>query len=144
MQPEHRDTIVGLFRSFLTRCLALPEIVLTGWMDAIADLGLEDMTEQVRALFEEALFGTCKYRPSWPTKGPASKADVQARCNPSSVGIMARTFTARSASSHRTRATLAAIMLPSTSAPISMQTPARKNPQRWAGKTRNWQPTGPI
>ncbi len=53
LHPEHRDAIVGFFRSFLTRCPAPPEIVLTGWMDAIADLGLEDMTEQVRALFEE-------------------------------------------------------------------------------------------
>jgi hypothetical protein len=54
LYPEHRDAIVGFFRSFLTRCPTPPEIVLTGWMDAIADLGLEDMTEQVRALFEEA------------------------------------------------------------------------------------------
>ena len=53
LHPEHRDTIVGFFRSFLTRCPVPPEIVLTGWMDAIADLGLEDMTEQVRVLFEE-------------------------------------------------------------------------------------------
>ncbi len=53
LNPEHRDTIVGFFRSFLTRWPQPSEIVLTGWMDAIADLGLEDMTEQVRALFDD-------------------------------------------------------------------------------------------
>lgn len=53
LHPERRDAIVGFFRSFLIRRPAPPEIVLTGWMDAIADLGLEDMTEQVRALFQD-------------------------------------------------------------------------------------------
>ena len=52
-RPEHRDAIVDFFRSFLTRCPASPQIVLVGWMDAIADLGLEDMTGQVQALFQE-------------------------------------------------------------------------------------------
>ncbi|PIL21273.1 hypothetical protein P775_05225 [Puniceibacterium antarcticum] len=28
--------------------------------------------------FSEALFRTCKYRPNWPTKGFATKADAQA------------------------------------------------------------------
>jgi Protein of unknown function (DUF1186)/SEC-C motif len=51
--PEHRDAIVGFFRSFLTRCPTSPQIVLTGWMDAIADLGLEDMSGQVQALFQD-------------------------------------------------------------------------------------------
>mgnify|MGYP006275444399 FL=1 len=42
-----------LFRSFVNRCPEASEIVLTGWIDATADLGLEDMTEQVRAVFED-------------------------------------------------------------------------------------------
>mgnify|MGYP002179459186 CR=1 FL=1 len=29
-------------------------------------------------LFSEALFRTCKYRPDWPTKGFATRADAQA------------------------------------------------------------------
>ena len=28
--------------------------------------------------FSEALFRTCKYRPDWPTKGFATRADAQA------------------------------------------------------------------
>lgn len=44
MRPEQRDAVVGFFRSFLIRCPASSEIVLAGWMDANADLGLEDMT----------------------------------------------------------------------------------------------------
>ena len=37
--------------------------------------------------FSEALFRTCKYRPDWPTKGFATKADAQAwvRANPPAV-----------------------------------------------------------
>jgi hypothetical protein len=50
---EYRDAIVGFFRSFLIRCPAADEIVLAGWMDAVAELGLEDMTGDVQALFQE-------------------------------------------------------------------------------------------
>lgn len=52
-RPEYRDAIVGFFRTFLIRCPKSPEIVLTGWMDAISDLGLEDMSGQVKALFQD-------------------------------------------------------------------------------------------
>jgi hypothetical protein len=55
LHPEHRAAIDAFFRSFLTRFPEAPEDVLTGWMDVIADLGLEDMTEDVRALFETGL-----------------------------------------------------------------------------------------
>lgn len=55
LHPEHRAAIGAFFRSFLTRCPEAPEGVLTGWMDAIADLGLEDMTEDVRMLFQQGL-----------------------------------------------------------------------------------------
>ena len=53
LHPDHRETILGFFRSFLTRCPESSEIALTGWIDAIADLGLEDMTGEVRSLFQE-------------------------------------------------------------------------------------------
>ena len=52
-RPEYRDGIVGFFRSFLIRFPTNGEIVLTSWMDAVADLGLEDMTEDVLALFQQ-------------------------------------------------------------------------------------------
>ncbi len=55
LHPEHRAAIGAFFRSFLARCPEAPEDVLTGWTDAIADLGLEDMTEDVRMLFQQDL-----------------------------------------------------------------------------------------
>jgi hypothetical protein len=64
LHPDHREAILGFFRSFLTRCPESSEIVLTGWIDSIADLGLEDMTEDVRALFEKGLISPqfCDFR----------------------------------------------------------------------------------
>jgi hypothetical protein len=53
LHPEHRDAIVAFVRSFLTRRPKSPEVLLVAWTDAVADLGLEDMTGQVRTLFEE-------------------------------------------------------------------------------------------
>ena len=55
LHADHRAAIEDFFRSFLTRYPAPPVDVLTGWMDAIADLGLEDMTKQVRTLFEKEM-----------------------------------------------------------------------------------------
>ena len=77
--------------------------------------------------FSEALFRTCKYRPDWPTKGFATKADAQAwvRANPP-AGITTSTSTAPSASSLQTRATLAMIVQRWPTAPCSMQIYAHK------------------
>ena len=38
--------------------------------------------------FSEALFRTCKYRPNWPTKGFAARADAQAWGNPPICGAV--------------------------------------------------------
>jgi len=55
LHPDHSATIEDYFRTFRSRCPEVPLEVLTGWVDAIADLGLEDMTEDVRAVFDKDL-----------------------------------------------------------------------------------------
>ena len=55
LHPEHRAVIEDYFRTFRSRCPKAASGVLTGWMDAIADLGLDDMTEEVRAVFDKGL-----------------------------------------------------------------------------------------
>ena len=92
----------------------------------------------------EARFRTCKYRPDWPTKGFATKADAQAwvkSCanwyngKPLHSAIRFVTPTARHAG--HDRVTLANR--------ASLHANARlQNPERWSGKTRNWQAAGPV
>ncbi len=55
LHPVHRATIEDYFRTFCSRCPEVPSDVLIGWMDSIADLGLEDMSEDVRRVFEKGL-----------------------------------------------------------------------------------------
>ena len=94
--------------------------------------------------FSEALFRTCKYRPNWPAKGFATKADAQAWVKSFAnwyngehlhSGIRFVTPDARHAG--HDRATLA------SRASLYANAKAR-NPERWSGKTRNWQPAGPV
>lgn len=94
--------------------------------------------------FSEALFRTCKYRPDWPTKGFATRADAQSwvqtfvswyNCDHLHSAIRFVTPVARHAG--HDRATLA------NRASLYANERA-KNPKRWSGKTRNWQPTGPV
>lgn len=53
--PGERPAIESYFRTFRQRCPKAPTDVLTGWMDAIAALGLEDMSETVREVFDQNL-----------------------------------------------------------------------------------------
>ncbi|NHQ75065.1 transposase family protein [Roseovarius gahaiensis] len=94
--------------------------------------------------FSEALFRTCKYRQDWPRKGFATKADAQSwvksfvgwyNCDHLHSAIRFVTPDARHTG--HDRATLANR--------ASLYANARtQNPQRWSGKTRNWQPAGPV
>ena len=94
--------------------------------------------------FSEALFRTCKYRPQWPTKGFATKADAQAWVksfaswyNSEHLHSAIRFVTPEARHAGFDRATLANR--------ASLYAIARaQNPQRWSGKTRNWQPAGPV
>ena len=94
--------------------------------------------------FSEALFRTCKYRPNWPTKGFATKADAQAWVksfaswyNDEHLHSAIRFVTPNTRHAGRDRATLANR--------ASLYANARlQNPKRWSGKTRNWQPAGPV
>ena len=94
--------------------------------------------------FSEALFRTFKYRPNWPTKGFATKADAQNWVksfanwyNDEHLHSAIRFVTPNARHSGDDRETLAnrAILYASARA---------RNPQRWSGKTRNWQPAGPV
>lgn len=94
--------------------------------------------------FSEALFRTCKYRPNWPAKGFATKADAQAWVksfadwyNTEHLHSAIRFVTPEARHAGRDRATLANR--------ASLYANARsQNPERWSGKTRNWQPAGPV
>ena len=93
--------------------------------------------------FSEALFRTCKYRPEWPTKGFATKADAQAWVqtfagwyNSEHLHSAIRFVTPNARHAGHDRATL-------TSRANLYTTARAQNPQRWSGKTRNWQPAGP-
>ncbi len=55
LHPLHRAAIEDYFRTFHSRCSEAPSDVLTGWMDSVADLGLEDMSEDVRTVFDKGL-----------------------------------------------------------------------------------------
>jgi hypothetical protein len=56
LYPDQRATIEDYVRTFLSCRPDLPaQEVLIGWMDAVANLGLEDMTEDVRTAFEKGL-----------------------------------------------------------------------------------------
>lgn len=55
LHPEHRAAIEDHFRTFRARCPEAFSEVVTAWMDSIANLGLEDMTEDVRTAFDTGL-----------------------------------------------------------------------------------------
>lgn len=55
LRPAERPVIEDYFRAFRQRCPNVSADVLTGWMDAIAALGLEDMSEAVRKAFDLGL-----------------------------------------------------------------------------------------
>ena len=94
--------------------------------------------------FSEALFRTCKYRPNWPSKGFATKADAQAWVksfatwyNGEHLHSAIRFVTPNERHAGHDRAALANR--------ASLYADARsQHPERWSGKTRNWQPPGPV
>jgi len=94
--------------------------------------------------YSEALFRTCKYRPDWPTRGFATKADAQAWVksfvswyNAEHLHSAIRFVTPGARHAGHDCATLARR--------ASLYANARaQNPGRWSGKTRNWQPAGPV
>lgn len=94
--------------------------------------------------FSEALFRTCKYHPDWPTQGFATKADAQAWVksfarwyNGEHLHSAIRFVTPNARHAGHDRATLAnrAMLYANARA---------QNPERWSGRTRNWQPAGSV
>ena len=94
--------------------------------------------------FSEALFRTCKYRPNWPSNGFAGKAEAQAwvegfvrwyNTEHRHSGIRFVTPEMRHSGNE------VAIL----NGRASVYAAARAaNPSRWTGRTRNWQPIGPV
>jgi transposase InsO family protein len=94
--------------------------------------------------FSEALFRTCKYRPDWPNKGFATKA-----CAQTWVKSFARWYNGdhlhsaiRFVTPNMRHAGQDSDALASR-AQLYANAHAQK-PERWSGKTRNWQPAGPV
>jgi len=94
--------------------------------------------------FSEALFRTCKYRPDWPTKGFATRADAQVwvksfatwyNCEHLHSAIRFVTPDARHAGNDCATLANRAMLYANARA---------QNPERWSGETRNWQPAGPV
>ena len=94
--------------------------------------------------FSEALFRTCKYRPDWPSKGFVTKDDAQAWVksfaswyngeHPHSA-IRFVTPSMRHTGQYRDALANRALLYANARA---------QKPERWSGKTRNWQPAGPV
>ena len=55
LHPDQRPAIEGFIRTFRARHVKASTDVLLGWTEAISDLGLEDMAEAVRELFDKGL-----------------------------------------------------------------------------------------
>uniref|UniRef100_UPI001CBAD32B DDE-type integrase/transposase/recombinase n=1 Tax=Tateyamaria pelophila TaxID=328415 RepID=UPI001CBAD32B len=94
--------------------------------------------------FSEALFRTCKYRPDWPSKGFATKADAQAWVksfatwyNTEHLHSAIRFVTPNTRHGGQERDALA-------NRTILYANARAQKPERWSGKTRNWQPAGPV
>jgi putative transposase len=94
--------------------------------------------------FSEALFRTCKYRPDWPTKGFATKSEAQAWVksfanwyNGEHLHSAIRFVTPNSRHAGNDRATL-------ENRAILYANARAKNPERWSGNTRNWQPAEAV
>ncbi len=94
--------------------------------------------------FSEALFRTCKYRPDWPTKGFATNAEAQAWVksfanwyNDEHLHSAIRFVTPNTRHGGKEHDALA------KRAMLYANARAQK-PERWSGKTRNWQPAGPV
>ena len=94
--------------------------------------------------FSEALFRTCKYLPDWSAKGFAAKADAQAWVksfaswyNGAHLHSAIRFVTPNMRHVGQEHDTLA-------NCTILYATARAQKPERWSGKTRNWQPAGPV
>ena len=94
--------------------------------------------------FSEALFRTCKYRPNWPAKGFATKAEAQAWVksfaswyNEEHLHSAIRFVTPNMRHGGKESDAL-------ENRAILYANARAQRPERWSGKMRNWQPAGPV
>ena len=94
--------------------------------------------------FPKALLRTCKYRPDWPAKGFATKACAQAWAKSCPSGYNGKHLHSaiRCVSPSMRHAGLDRETLANRGL-LHANARAQK-PERWSGKTRNWQPAGPV
>jgi hypothetical protein len=88
--------------------------------------------------FSEALFRTCKYRPNWPAKGFATKADAQAW-----VKSFARWYNGEHLHSGIRFVTPGMIAQRSPAAPVSMRMPGHEIRNAGQVKPATGNPPGP-
>lgn len=94
--------------------------------------------------FSEALFRTCKYVPSWPAQGFATIGDAR-----SWVDAFVRWYNTEHRHSAIRFVTPEARHRGEDRAMLGRrhdlyQAARARNPARWSGKTRNWNPIGPV
>jgi hypothetical protein len=58
LHPDQRPAIEEFIRTFRTRHPKASPDVLMGWTETVSDLGLEDLTEEVRELFDKGVIPT--------------------------------------------------------------------------------------
>lgn len=94
--------------------------------------------------FSEALFRTCKYTPNWPTRGfatiEAARTWVQGFA--SWYNLVHRHSALRFVTPDERHRGEDRVLLANRHQVYELARAAR--PERWSGKTRNWQPIGPV
>lgn len=94
--------------------------------------------------FSEALFRTCKYRPDWPVRGFASLDEAR-----NWIGGFVRWYNSENHHSAIRFVTPEARHRGQDSDILAQRVQVYEaaraaNPQRWSGRTRNWQPIGSV
>jgi transposase InsO family protein len=94
--------------------------------------------------FSEALFRTCKYTPTWPTRGFATIEAAQAWVHSFATwyNTVHRHSAIRFVTPDQRHRGEDRGMLDSRHRVYEMARAAR--PERWSGQTRNWKPIGPV
>lgn len=94
--------------------------------------------------FSEALFRTCKYRPDWPVRGFASLDEAR-----NWIGGFVRWYNSENHHSAIRFVTPEARHRGQDSDILAQRVQVYEaaraaNPQKWSGRTRNWQPIGSV
>ena len=94
--------------------------------------------------FSEALFRTCKYTPNWPTRGFATILEARTWVQGFATwyNLVHRHSALRFVTPDERHRGEDRVLLANRHQVYELARSAR--PERWSGKTRNWQPVGPV